>query len=61
MNISLEGINRITEVEEWMSDLEDRMEEIIATKQNTEKRMKKKSEDSLRDLWTTLNSPTLVL
>ena len=42
MNISLEGINRITEVEEWVSDLEDRMEEIIATKQNTEKRMKKK-------------------
>ena len=51
MNISLEVINRITEVEEWMSDLEDRMEEIIATKQNTEKRMKKKSEDSLRVLW----------
>ena len=43
MNNSLEGIkSRITELEEWMSDLEDRMEEITATEQNTEKRMKKK-------------------
>ena len=43
MNNSLEGINsRITELEEWMSDLEDRMEEITASEQNTEKRMKKK-------------------
>ena len=51
MNNSLEGINsRITELEEWMSDLEDRMEEITATKQNTEKRIKK-NEDSLRVLW----------
>ena len=46
----LEGINsRITE-EEWMNDLEDRMVEITATEQNTEKRMKI-NEDSLRHLW----------
>ena len=43
MNKTLEGINsRITEAEEWISDLEDKMVEIIATKQNIEKRMKKK-------------------
>ena len=43
MNNSLEAINsRITEVEEWMSDLEDRMEEITATKQNIEKKNEKK-------------------
>ena len=34
--------SRITEVEEWISDLEDRMVKIIATKQNVEKRMKQK-------------------
>ena len=47
---SQEGINsRITEVEERISDLEDRMVEITA-EQNKEKRMKR-TEDSLRDLW----------
>ena len=47
---SLEGINRITEAEEWISDLEDKMVEITAREQNKEKRMKR-IEDSLRDLW----------
>ena len=38
---SLEGINsRITEAEERISDLEDKIVEIIATEQNKEKRMK---------------------
>ena len=47
---TLEEINsRITETEKQISDLEDRMVEITATKQNIEKIMKKK-EDSLRDL-----------
>ena len=51
MNNTLEGIkNRITEAEERISDLEDRMVEFIAAKQNTEKRMKI-DEDSVRDLW----------
>ena len=46
-----EGINsRITEAEEGISDLEDRMVEITAIEQNKEKRMKR-NEDSLRDLW----------
>ena len=48
---TLEGINsRITEVEEWKSDLEDNIVEITTTEQNKEKRMKR-IEDSLRDLW----------
>ena len=42
MNSTLEGINsRITQAEEWISDLEDRMVKIIAAKQNIEKRVKK--------------------
>ena len=37
----LEGINRrITEAEEWISDLEDGMVEFTAMEQNKEKRMK---------------------
>ena len=49
MNNTLERINnRITEAEEWISDLEERLVEITAIKQNIEKRMKR-NEDSLRD------------
>ena len=52
MKNTLEGINsRITDAEEGTSDLEDRMVEITASEQNTQKRMEKKKEDSLRDLW----------
>ena len=48
---SLKGINsRITEAEEWVSDLEDKIVEITTTEQNKDKRMKR-IEDSLRDLW----------
>ena len=48
---SLEGINhRITEAEERVSDLEDKIVEITATEQNKETRMKR-IEDSLTDLW----------
>ena len=40
MNNTLEGINsRITEAEEQINDLEDRMVEITATEQNIEKRI----------------------
>ena len=50
MKNTLEGIDsRITEAEEQISDLEDRMVETTAAKQNIEKIMKK-NEDSLRDL-----------
>ena len=51
MKNTLEAINRrITEAEEWISDLEDRMVEFTAVEQNKEKRIKR-NEDSLRDLW----------
>ena len=51
MKNTLEGINsRITEAEEQISDLEDKIVEITTTEQNQEKRMKR-IEDSLRDLW----------
>ena len=50
MKITLEGINRITEAEKRISDLEDRMLEFTAAEENKEKRMKR-NEDSLRHLW----------
>ena len=54
MNNTLEEINsRITEGEEQVNDLEDRMVETTGIKQNIEKRMKR-NEDSLRDLWDNL-------
>ena len=47
IKISLEGIkSRITEAEERISDLEDRMVEFTVAEQNKEKRMKR-NEDSL--------------
>ena len=51
MKNTIERINsRITEADERISDLEDRMVEFTAAEQNKEKRMKR-NEDSLRDLW----------
>ena len=51
MKTTLERINsRITEAEERISDLEDRMMEFTGMEQNKDKRMKR-NEDSLRDLW----------
>ena len=48
---SLGGINsRITEAEERISDMEDKIVEITTAEQNKEKRMKT-TEDRLRDLW----------
>ena len=48
---TIEGINsRISEAEEWISELEDKMVEITSEEQNKVKRMKR-TEDSLRDLW----------
>ena len=58
---NISGISsRITEVEEWISDLEDRMVKIIATKQNIEKRMKR-NEDSLRDLWDNIKHTNICI
>ena len=50
---TLEGINsRISEAEEWISELEDKMVEIISEEQNKVKKKKmKRTDDSLRDLW----------
>ena len=51
MNTTLEGIHsRITEAEEQIKDLDDRMVEITATEQKIENRMKR-NEDSVRDIW----------
>ena len=51
MKTTLEGINsRITEAENRIRDLEERMVEFTAAEQNKEKRMKR-NEDSLTDLW----------
>ena len=48
---TLEGTNsRITEAEEWISELEDTIVEITAEEQNKGKGMKR-IEKSLRDLW----------
>ena len=59
MNNTLEGINsRITEAEEWINDLEDRMVEITAAEQNIEKRMKR-NEDSLREYWENIQLTSL--
>ena len=50
MKNTLEGINRrITEAEERISDLEEKIVEITTAGQNKDKRMKR-IEDSLRDL-----------
>ena len=45
--------SRISEAEEWISELEDKMVEITAEEQNKVKRMKI-TEDSLRDLWVNI-------
>ena len=55
---SLEGINsRITEAEEWIRDLEDKIVGIISTEQNKEKSMKR-IETVSETPGTTLNTPT---
>ena len=61
MSSTLEGIHsRITEAEERINEPEDRMVEITATEQNTEKRMKR-NEDSLRDLWDNINQTNICI
>ena len=58
---SLEAANsRIQEAEERISKVEDRLEEITDAEQKREKRLKR-NEESLRELWDTLNTPTSVL
>ena len=43
--------------EDRISEVEDRMAEIIETERKKEKRIKR-NEDNLRDLWDMLNAPT---
>ena len=57
MNNTPEGINRrITEVEEWINDPENRMVEGTASEQNREKKNEKKKKDCLRDLFSESHS-----
>ena len=56
---TLQGINRIIEVEEWISELEDRMVE-IREEQNKGKRTKS-IKDSLRDLWWNIKHTNLLI
>lgn len=52
MRNTLGGIeSRINDAEEQRRELEGRMVGISATEQDRQKRMKTKSEDSLRDFW----------
>ena len=59
MKNSLEGISsRITEAEEWTSDLEDKIVEITTTHQNKEKRMKRIL-DNFRELWDNIKGTNI--
>ena len=59
MKNTLEGINSsITEAEERISDLEDKIVEITTAEKNKEKRMKSTVSETSR---TTLNAPTFEL
>ena len=61
MKTTLEGINnRITEAEERISDLKNRMVEFTAMEQNKEKRMKR-NEDSLRNLWDNIERTSICI
>ena len=61
IKITLEGINnRISETEEWISELKGKMVEITSEEQNKVKRMKR-TEDSLRDLWDNIKCTNIKL
>ena len=50
--------SRITEAEERISDLEDKILQITTAEQNKEKRMKR-IEDSLRNFWDNIKSTSI--
>ena len=61
MKNTLEGIDsRITEAEERIRDLEDRMVEFTTAEQNKQKRMKR-NEGSLRDLWDNIKRNNILI
>ena len=56
---TLEGTNsRITEAEDGISEVEDRMVEINEAERKKEKRIKR-NEDNLRDLWDNVKCPNI--
>ena len=56
---TLEGTNsRITEAEDRISDMKDRMMEISEAERKEEKRIKR-NEDNLRDLWGNVKGPNV--
>ena len=55
---TLEGINRVSEAEEQINELEDKMVKITSEEQNKIKRMRR-AEDSLRDLWGHIKSTNI--
>ena len=58
---TLEGTySRISEAEEQISELEDKMVEITSEEQNKVKRMER-TEDSLRDLWDNIKHTNLLI
>ena len=58
---TLEGIsNRISEAEEWISELEDKTVEIISEEQNKIKWMKR-TEDNLREFWDNIKSTNICI
>ena len=57
IKITLEGTNsRITEAEDSISEVEDRMVEINETER---KKTIKRNEDNLRDLWDNVKCPNI--
>ena len=58
---TLEGISsRISEAQEQIRELEDKMVEITSAEQNKVKRMKR-TEASLKDIWDNIKTPTFEL
>ena len=55
MKSTLEGLSSRLNEEEWITELEDRVVEIIMAEQKKEKKVKR-NEDSLRDLWDNIKS-----
>ena len=55
---TLEGTNRITEAEDTISEVENRMVEINEVERKKEKRIKR-NEDNLRDLWDNVKCPNI--
>jgi len=57
---TLEGTNsRIKEAEDRISEVEDRMVEINETERKKEKKIIKRNEDNLRDLWDNVKCPNI--